>query len=287
MQTDRSDIYKIDLNPADWNDVRIIAAEFIEPGSIVMDVGSACGDFGVLLGAQKGCRVHGLDSNQQSNSVAMESNAYEQIHQVDLNAFDKAGFPGYSGYFDVIVLLDVLEHLLQPEDVLRAVVDFLKPGAALIISLPNISFGGIKIDLLQNRFDYTDTGILDRTHLRFFTHRSIAQLLTGVGLEIAKCRCKVRLLTEATTGVPRSIIRHVEEDPHSFVYQYVVKVVVSSKKGSDLQASNLEKMNIGWGLINRDLRRLKNLRLVGKVFPKQSLRRRLAKNVQNMFKRFH
>lgn len=83
--------------------------------------------------------------------------------------------------FDAILACDVLEHLHRPEQVLEALSGLLPPMGRLIISLPNIAYAGVAAALRAGVFDYTDKGLLDRTHLRFFTRRSIEQLLMDCG----------------------------------------------------------------------------------------------------------
>jgi SAM-dependent methyltransferase len=83
--------------------------------------------------------------------------------------------------FDTILACDVLEHLRQPEQVLKALADVLQPMGSVIISLPNIAYAGVAAALRAGMFDYADKGLLDRTHLRFFTRRSIEQLLMDCG----------------------------------------------------------------------------------------------------------
>ena len=83
--------------------------------------------------------------------------------------------------FDAILACDVLEHLRSPDTVLRALRTLLKPNGRLIISVPNVSYGGIVSGLIQGAFDYTQTGLLDKTHIRFFTRRSMERLLLELG----------------------------------------------------------------------------------------------------------
>ena len=83
--------------------------------------------------------------------------------------------------FDAILACDVLEHLRSPEQVLKELSGLLEPMGSLIISLPNIAYAGVVAALRAGVFDYADKGLLDRTHLRFFTRRSIEQQLMDCG----------------------------------------------------------------------------------------------------------
>lgn len=92
-----------------------------------------------------------------------------------------------AGSFDVILCLDVLEHLVDPWTALDKVVTFLKPGGRLIASIPNVRNLRVVLPLVfLGRWRYQLVGLLDRTHLRFFTRRSALELVEGAGLEIEK-----------------------------------------------------------------------------------------------------
>ena len=89
------------------------------------------------------------------------------------------------GRFDLILALDILEHLRNPVDTLRDLVTRLGPGGRVIVSVPNVAHHSILRDLLlRRRFDYQEAGILDRTHLRFFTESSAVGLMNEAGLKV-------------------------------------------------------------------------------------------------------
>lgn len=93
------------------------------------------------------------------------------------------------GSIDLILCLDVLEHLVDPWTVLSRLAPLLSPGGTIIASIPNIRCLKVVAPLLVlGRWDYHDAGILDRTHLRFFTRRSAMRLLQPPGLDITKVR---------------------------------------------------------------------------------------------------
>jgi SAM-dependent methyltransferase len=92
--------------------------------------------------------------------------------------------PLLHGPFDAIVYGDVLEHLSDPRAVLQALDQTLTPGGTVIVSVPNVAHLWVRLSLLAGRFDYADRGILDRTHLRFFTRRTLLELLRDAGLAV-------------------------------------------------------------------------------------------------------
>jgi SAM-dependent methyltransferase len=86
--------------------------------------------------------------------------------------------------FDVVVCADILEHLPSPEELLAAIHKWLKPGGVLLVSLPNVANITVRLSLLLGRFSYAERGILDRTHLRFFTKRTARALLEDAGFRV-------------------------------------------------------------------------------------------------------
>jgi SAM-dependent methyltransferase len=85
------------------------------------------------------------------------------------------------GTFDVVLYADVLEHLVNPLGELEKVAQFLAPDGVIIISVPNVAHWSVRFNLLRGRFNYAPTGIMDATHLRWFTSRTLLQLLKRAG----------------------------------------------------------------------------------------------------------
>lgn len=86
--------------------------------------------------------------------------------------------------YDQIIISDVLEHLINPVGVLMKITKILKPNGQIIISVPNIAFITVRINLLLGRFEYTDFGIMDKTHLKFFTKSTLISLIKNSGLNV-------------------------------------------------------------------------------------------------------
>jgi SAM-dependent methyltransferase len=102
----------------------------------------------------------------------------DRVCIVDLNGpLPDVGSP------DLILFLDVLEHLARPDEVLQQLTATMAAGGTVIVSLPNVAHLSVSVPLLfAARFDYRDAGILDRTHLRFFVHDSAIALMNRSGL---------------------------------------------------------------------------------------------------------
>ncbi len=115
------------------------------------------------------------------------------------------------GQFDVILALDILEHLVDPWKVVAKLHASLKPGGYLVTSIPNVRhFSALLPLLLRNRWDYQDSGLLDRTHLRFFVKSTAVQLATSSGLKVKTVigspsgAKKIRSFRKATFGLLNS-----------------------------------------------------------------------------------
>ena len=148
-------------------------------GRRLLDVGAASGLLSERLTAQ-GWRVTGIEEDTEAAAVAR--GRCERMVVANLNE----GLPDLGEPFDAIICADVLEHLVEPLGTLRGLTAWLKPGGRIVISIPNVAHVLIRLSLLAGRFDYFDRGILDRTHLRFFTQRSIERLIAAAGLVIVR-----------------------------------------------------------------------------------------------------
>ena len=151
-------------------------------GLRILEVGCAAGAMGAALLAKGAREVVGLDIFEPALAVARTR--LSAAHRVDLDALPELPYP--DGHFDLVTFADVLEHLRDPAQVLRHLERWIAPGGGILVSLPNVRHESVVLPLLvEGRWDYADSGILDRTHLRFFTRRGMEQLLQCAGYEIA------------------------------------------------------------------------------------------------------
>ena len=148
-------------------------------GRRLLDVGAADGLLSRHL-TQAGWRVTAIESDP---TLAEKGRAHcERMVATDLDR----DLPDLDGPFDAIVYGDVLEHLVDPLRTVLGLNQSLAPGGRVVVSVPNVAHLLIRLSLLVGRFDYFDRGILDRTHLRFFTDRSLRRLLGAAGLVIVR-----------------------------------------------------------------------------------------------------
>jgi SAM-dependent methyltransferase len=189
----------------------------------VLDVGCGQGELGYAL-RQRGHTVTGID-------VRPPRFALDEFIEADISRGLPPLAPGRT--FDVILLADVLEHMADPLGLLREVEGRLAEGGTLLVSLPNAVHWSVRLQVATGKFDYTNKGILDRGHLRFFTKASAERLFAEAGL---------RSLSHRMTPVPwENVVPKVFGDlaqstiekadyffarlrPNAFAYQHLFEV---------------------------------------------------------------
>jgi 2-polyprenyl-3-methyl-5-hydroxy-6-metoxy-1,4-benzoquinol methylase len=149
------------------------------PGTRVLDIGAASGTLGRMC-AGLDLVLHGIEPELEWAEVARPY--YDSLLCTTLDRAPDEFLRDHQ----VVVLADVLEHIPDPELALRQLAGLQPVGSIFIISVPNIANLWVRLNLLFGRFDYTDRGILDRTHLRFFTRRSLVQMLRSLRLNLRK-----------------------------------------------------------------------------------------------------
>lgn len=146
-------------------------------GQRLLDVGAAQGDLAHML-TQRGYVVTAIEGDP--GLAAMARGKCREVVVADLDR----PLPNLQCPFDVVVCADVLEHLKNPLVALLEITRLLKPDGSIIISVPNIAHLWVRLQMCFGRFEYTERGILDATHVRFFTLASFRRLLGEAGLEI-------------------------------------------------------------------------------------------------------
>ena len=146
-------------------------------GKRILDVGTATGTIGRMC-KETGHYLYGVEPNPEWAKIAKPY--YEKLYVSLLeNCPDD-----FLRYYDVVICADVLEHMTDPESALRRLVMLQNNGSVFLISVPNIANLWVRLNLLFGRFEYAERGILDRTHLRFFTQKSFLALVNSAGLRV-------------------------------------------------------------------------------------------------------
>ncbi|WPF83205.1 class I SAM-dependent methyltransferase [Sanguibacter sp. 4.1] len=216
-------VYEAVVDSSDANISHTLIVEEVGSDKTVLDVGCATGYLAEALG-RNGCTVSGIEYSTEAAEAARAH--LDQLVVADLNAVTLAdAFSGRS--FDTVVFGDVLEHLLDPAAALRSAASLLAPGGKVVVSIPNVAHGSVRLALLAGRWNYADRGLLDATHIRFFTYETLQDLLwdSGYVLESARSTVVDALATEIhiPSGVlSPEVVDWVRSRPYADAYQFVV-----------------------------------------------------------------
>lgn len=165
----------------------------IKYGKRVLDVGCATGRIAEKLKKEKGCSVVGIEVNKEMAEIAKKR--CEKVILQDAEKVIKLDFP--NGYFDILLFADVLEHCRNPGEILINLRKYLSKKGYILVSVPNVANWEIRLRLLLGNFDYKGGTILDTGHLKFFTLRSIKDLIKKSGYKVVEVKTrnmKIRML---------------------------------------------------------------------------------------------
>jgi 2-polyprenyl-3-methyl-5-hydroxy-6-metoxy-1,4-benzoquinol methylase len=225
MQNEKKFVEKWGFNPTYSTFIRNDLLAFIdqpqEEPLRILEVGCACG--ATLLGIKNRypqADLHGIELNRNAASVAA------LIADVTDQDIEKLELRYSKHFFDYVIFADVLEHLNDPWNVLANVFPYLKEDGKVLASIPNVMHYSLIRNLLDGYWTYTDSGLLDRTHLRFFTFHEIKQLFGDAGYS----EMKVNLVTLHNTNEQEQFIQELckfngsENMYNQFnTYQYLIK----------------------------------------------------------------
>lgn len=146
----------------------------------VLDVGCGAGSLGAVLKQQTGAEVVGIEVFEEAAEIAQTR--LDDVLRLDLQSLTELPYP--DGYFDAMTFGDVLEHMHDPHGLLRTLRRYLADDGTIVCSIPNVKHWSVVFNLLvYDRWEYADKGLLDRTHVHFFTLEEIGLMLEQTGFE--------------------------------------------------------------------------------------------------------
>lgn len=220
---DLTHIYERKVDPEGQDSLARIG-RLIQPGSTVLELGPATGYFTRHLSESLGCTVDCIEYSPEMAELARPF--ARTLHVGDLDQLDVGDYFDAETY-DHVIAADVLEHLKNPWRVLRGCRDLLKPTGSVLLSIPNIGHAALISELIAGRFEYRDEGLLDRTHLRFFTRGSIIDMLGRTGLR-PKTIDRIEWMTERTEfarileEMPPRLRHYLLTHGDALTYQFIV-----------------------------------------------------------------
>jgi 2-polyprenyl-3-methyl-5-hydroxy-6-metoxy-1,4-benzoquinol methylase len=173
-------LYATEIDPSVEVGAHSIVLRMVGSDKRVLELGCAQGSMTKVF-AQRGCRVTCVEIDADAAQLAKEW--ADEVIVGDLDTMDVSAALG-DARFDVIVAADVLEHLRDPRRVLDACLEHLDRNGEVVLSIPNIAHGDLRLALLQGEFEYRQVGLLDETHLRFFTRQSLERFLADSDLVV-------------------------------------------------------------------------------------------------------
>jgi GT2 family glycosyltransferase/2-polyprenyl-3-methyl-5-hydroxy-6-metoxy-1,4-benzoquinol methylase len=196
------------------------------PNKRVLEVGPATGYITEAL-QKRGCRVTAIEIDPEAAESAARFCERMIVGDVEQIEFPVA-FQGE--LFDVAVFGEILEHLVDPHRALVEATKVLRPGGYVVASVPNVAHGSIRLALMCGAFPRTQTGLLDYTHIRFFTRKSLAQLFRQAGYVIRVWRRVTADPFATELGLregdyPPHLVASLRQDTEAMTYQFVVKAV--------------------------------------------------------------
>lgn len=215
MEAELSLRYDFPMDRGGKNSVYSRIIGMSRPGTRVLDVGCDTGNLGASIKGL-GAWVEGVEMDP--DAAARATSKLDRVYTGNIEDDELIG--RLNGPYDCVIFADVLEHLAEPGKTLERVKRLLSGTGVIIASLPNVANFRVRIGLLFGRFEYTDIGILDKTHLRFFTKKTARRLFSGAGFSILDMK-------PAATFMPGALLFAW---PGFFATRFVIKAGLGKNK---------------------------------------------------------
>lgn len=216
--------YDFELDLSSVNTMSVINS-WIDANTHVLEFGSANGRLTRYLKEEKKCKITIVEIDEEAGRQAAQ---YADTAYVgtEYGNIDKYYWLDDIEKYDYIILADVLEHLSNPQEVLRKCKKVLNENGKILVSIPNIAHNSILIDLFNDKFCYDEVGLLDKTHIHFFTYKTFETMIRNIGLYITKqvpiySRVGWNEIHNTYHDVPHYVERELRKRKSGCIYQYV------------------------------------------------------------------
>lgn len=216
------------------NPLNRIVAELPNKDAKILDIGAGSGIVGALIKkCKKDVVIDGIEPDANARLYA------EKFYRNYYEGFVEEFFPVIEEErYDYIILADVLEHLASPDKILKKIFNIISDHTKIFISLPNVTHGAVRLALANGDFNYVDSGILERTHLRFFSPSKAMELLEGCGFCIEQVTYLQRGIEETEFAIKRNFTNYIlarcMEKEHFFTYQTIFRIGKNGVKEKEI-----------------------------------------------------
>lgn len=228
------------------------AFDSIAPNSSVLEIGPAIGTLTKNLSEKKDCKVDIVEIDLEAGGMAAQfaNNAFIGEKYGDLEGdywYKKIS----KNKYDYVVALDVIEHLKSTEMVLERLKSVLKEDGKLLLSVPNIAHNSVIINLLNNNFKYNTLGLLDSTHLKFFTYKTIEALFEKLNMDIISKSYIQKLVGDneidnSYNDIPIAVSDYLRNREYADVYQMLY--ILSDMKEGEINSFNTMPISLNYTL---------------------------------------
>jgi methionine biosynthesis protein MetW len=204
--------------------------ERLLPNSTILEIGCNEGYFSLML-MKYGHEVIGIEVDNNAAQIASDRGVNVVYGSID----DPIVITSINKKFDVVLMMDVLEHCLNPSHVLKSLHHLIEPNGKIIVTGPNVAYWSVRKDLLLGRFNYTETGIMDRNHLHFYTLETWQSLIRDSGYKISFTSAAEGMIPFQTKllkyGISNRIVRFILElsmrtMPEIFAIVFLIEAVI-------------------------------------------------------------
>lgn len=208
------------------------AFELIGRNKKVLDVGCSTGNLAKIICEELGCIVDGVEINPETAKLAAQVVRRIYTGSIEDISIQEQIFASHEIY-DILLFMDVLEHLKDPLSVLINTKRLLADDGYIVASVPNIANWRIRFSLLFGKFEYQESGLLDKGHLRFFTLKTLRNLFSEAGYEIVYLNFTLGtppIISEGIIKPTKNILKVVFKNlfrpfPGLFANQFIIKAV--------------------------------------------------------------
>lgn len=209
----------------------------VQRNSDVLELGSSVGNLTSHLVQEKGCLVDIVEIDEEAGDKAQQFAELALIGEKgDLNGrvwMDE--LLKRNRRYDYIVILDVLEHLLHPENTLESAKMLLKSTGKILLSIPNVAHNSVLINAFHNKFEYTQLGLLDCTHIHFFAYEDMIKMLERLKLKVYVLDAVTKAvgtneIENSYHSLPAALEYFFRTRKYAEVYQYLIVAGTEEKK---------------------------------------------------------